>query len=64
MDDEDEFLEILKHLDGPMMREVLLLTYEGHTSGEISRRLGIATRTVRRKLVLIRLTLEELGFGS
>jgi RNA polymerase sigma factor (sigma-70 family) len=64
VDDRDEFLSILEHLRGPMVREVLLLTYEGHTADEISRRLGIATRTVRRKLVLIRLTLEELGFGN
>lgn len=64
VDDRDEFLSILELLRGRMVREVLLLTYEGHTADEIARRLGVATRTVRRKLVLIRLTLKELGFGN
>lgn len=64
VDDADEFRHFLDRLDGRHLRETLLLTWEGFTSQEIAERLGIADRTVRRKIVRIRQIAQECGFGS
>ena len=61
--DEDELRHLLKCLAGEKERRILVLTLEGYSQEEIARRLGVATITVRRKLVLIRQTMEALNFG-
>lgn len=51
----DEQVEILLNsLDTPLLREVAKLKMEGMTNGEVAVELGIAVRSVERKLNLIR----------
>ena len=50
--------ELLNGLDDPL-RRIALLKIEGYTNAEIAKRLGIATRSVTRKITLIRQRWEE-----
>jgi DNA-directed RNA polymerase specialized sigma24 family protein len=50
----EELHRRLALLDGEMLRDVALLRLQGYTNLEIAQRLGIAERTVRRKINRIR----------
>jgi DNA-directed RNA polymerase specialized sigma24 family protein len=49
---------------GPALKVVALMKMEGHSSGEIAGRLGVASRTVVRKLRLIREIWEDQTSGE
>jgi len=50
--------ELVNSLDDPL-RRIALLKIEGYTNAEIAKRLGIAARSVTRKITLIRQKWEE-----
>ncbi len=50
---QDDINYLLRLLDAGS-REILNLALDGHDTDEIARRLGVSSRTVQRKLVLIR----------
>jgi DNA-directed RNA polymerase specialized sigma24 family protein len=50
----EEYQRLLALLDAPALRSVAVWRMEGHTVEEIAGRLGCATRTVERKLRVIR----------
>ena len=50
----EEFERRLDSLDDDVLRRIALLKLEGYTSKEIAQQLGVALRTVARKLDLIR----------
>jgi DNA-directed RNA polymerase specialized sigma24 family protein len=50
--------ELLNGLDDPL-RQIALLKIEGYTNAEVAEQLGIATRSVTRKITLIRQKWEE-----
>jgi RNA polymerase sigma factor (sigma-70 family) len=50
----EELHRRLTRLDGEQLREVALLRLQGFTNPEIAERLGVAERTVRRKVYRIR----------
>ena len=50
----EEFSRALEVLPDRVLREIAVLTLEGHTVDEIASRLGVATATVTRKRRLIR----------
>jgi DNA-directed RNA polymerase specialized sigma24 family protein len=50
----EECQRLLARLDDPTLRSVALWKMEGHTTDQIAERLGCVSRTVERKLQLIR----------
>src|SRR5579863_7966516 len=55
----DEYDYLLGKLEDPMLKAVALAKLEGRTSDEIAANLGVTSRTVDRKLKLIRAIWEE-----
>ncbi|HWE36490.1 MAG TPA: ECF-type sigma factor [Isosphaeraceae bacterium] len=55
----DDCDRLLARLDDPSLRSIALLRLEGHTSDEIAAALNRSTRTVDRKLALIRAIWEK-----
>ena len=55
----DDYERLLAKLGDPVLRTVALRKLEGHTSEEIAAGLGTSTRTVDRKLHLIRMIWQE-----
>ncbi len=53
---DDEAARLLSLLDDPVLKAVVIWRSENYTTAEIAHRLGITTRSVRRKLALIRAT--------
>ena len=53
---DDEAARLLSLLDDPVLKAVVIWRAENYTTVEIAQRLGITTRSVRRKLALIRAT--------
>ncbi|MEM7316423.1 MAG: sigma-70 family RNA polymerase sigma factor [Planctomycetota bacterium] len=60
LDQQDAFNKVLDDLD-PTLRAVVISKLEGQSVREIASQLGCSTRTVERKLRLIRKTWEELA---
>lgn len=58
---KDEFDRLLDQLptDDLHLREIVVLKLEGHTNEEIAQRFGCSSRTVERRLWLIRQTWEQ-----
>lgn len=54
----DECERLLELLDGPELREIALLRFEGYSIAEVAVQTGRGERTVRRKLAIIRKTWE------
>jgi RNA polymerase sigma factor (sigma-70 family) len=50
----DEVERLLDHLNDPLLRTVATMRAEEHTNAEIAQRLGLTTRSIRRKLASIR----------
>jgi DNA-directed RNA polymerase specialized sigma24 family protein len=50
----DDYARFLARLEDPALRSVALRRLEGHSTPEIARALGVSTKTVERKLQLIR----------
>ena len=59
LDQQDAFNKVLEELD-PTLREVVISKLEGRSNTEIAKQLDCSTRTVERKLRLIRKTWEEM----
>jgi DNA-directed RNA polymerase specialized sigma24 family protein len=57
----EEYQRLLAKLDTDELRRVALDRMEGYTTDEIAERLGVARRTVARRLDLIRRTWEDEG---
>lgn len=55
----EDYERLLAKLTNPTLRSIALRKLEGHTTEEIAAGLGISTRTVDRKLQLIRAVWEE-----
>jgi DNA-directed RNA polymerase specialized sigma24 family protein len=55
----EELAFLMLALRDDCLREVTRLTLEGYSTAEIAQRLGVADRTIRRKLELIRSTWEQ-----
>jgi DNA-directed RNA polymerase specialized sigma24 family protein len=55
----DDCDRLFARLDDPTLRSIARLRLEGHTSDEVAAALNVSTRTVDRKLALIRATWEE-----
>jgi DNA-directed RNA polymerase specialized sigma24 family protein len=55
----EDYERLLARLDDPTLRSVALMKLEGHTTEEIAAALGTSTRTVDRKLHLIRMIWQE-----
>ena len=64
VDDADEFQRLLERLDSNVLRQILILARDGHTVAEIADRLGVARKTVERKVKRIRLVMHECGYFS
>jgi len=56
----DEFQRLFDRLDDDLARQVALLKFEGYTNDEIAIKIGRVTRTVERKLSLIRDEIEKI----
>jgi DNA-directed RNA polymerase specialized sigma24 family protein len=55
----EEFQRLLGYLDDDLSRQIALWKMEGYTNDEIAARIGKSTRTVERRLELIRRRWEE-----
>jgi DNA-directed RNA polymerase specialized sigma24 family protein len=60
----EEYQRMLESLGDERLRVVFRLKLEGHDPRDIARKLGISTRTVERKLHLIRIVLERHAIVS
>lgn len=58
LDQQNAFNSVLESLE-PSLRKVVIARLEGQSTGEIDDKLGCSTRTVERKLQLLRKTWEE-----
>lgn len=56
---EDECQHLLRRLDGDNLRQIALLKLDGLTNSEISLKLQISERTIKRRSVLIRKRWEQ-----
>ena len=50
----EDYKGLMEALGSPTLRTIALMRLEGHSTGEIGRRLAISSRSVERKLQLIR----------
>jgi DNA-directed RNA polymerase specialized sigma24 family protein len=60
----DELERLVRRFDDPMLRTIAQRKLEGFTNTEIAKELGVSTRTVIRKLGLIRQELDEEAGGD
>jgi DNA-directed RNA polymerase specialized sigma24 family protein len=51
---DDQFQRLLGSLRDDRLREIAILRFEGYTVAEIAEKFGISTRSIERKLQLIR----------
>jgi DNA-directed RNA polymerase specialized sigma24 family protein len=55
----EDYERLLAKLEDPSLKSIALRKLEGHTTEEIAAELGISSRTITRKLILIRLMWQE-----
>jgi DNA-directed RNA polymerase specialized sigma24 family protein len=55
----EEYEHLLADLNDPVLRQIAEMSVQRHTVEEIAQSLGLAVRTIQRKLNLIRKTLRE-----
>jgi DNA-directed RNA polymerase specialized sigma24 family protein len=60
----EDFRRLTEALSTHSLRTVALMRLEGHTTSEIGRRLAISSRSVERKLHLIRKIWEEIALAE
>jgi DNA-directed RNA polymerase specialized sigma24 family protein len=60
----EQLQQLLDALEDPTLRQIAEWRVEGFTNAEIAAKLGRATRTVERKVELIRLTWEKIGAAA
>jgi DNA-directed RNA polymerase specialized sigma24 family protein len=60
----DEYARLFARLDNPTLQQVARRRLEGQSAEEIGAALGVSTRTVDRKLQVIRALWEEPGEGT
>ena len=60
----EDYRRMMESLGNHSLRTVALTRLEGHSAGEIGRRLGISPRSVERKLQLIRVVWERIALGE
>jgi DNA-directed RNA polymerase specialized sigma24 family protein len=60
----EDYRHVMEALGGHLLRTVAQMQLEGHNSKEISERLSISTRSVERKLRLIRTIWERIAAGE
>jgi DNA-directed RNA polymerase specialized sigma24 family protein len=60
----EDYERLMEALGDETLKVVALMKMEGHSSGEIAGRLGVASRTVVRKLRLIREIWEDQASGE
>jgi DNA-directed RNA polymerase specialized sigma24 family protein len=60
----DDFRHVMESLGSPALRTIALMRLEGHTTEEIGRRMAISSRSVERKLRLIRMIWGRAAFGQ
>jgi RNA polymerase sigma factor (sigma-70 family) len=61
---EEDFRRLMEGLGDESLRVVAWMKLEGHSNGEIAARLGVSSRTVERKLQLIRGIWQEYAPGE
>ena len=60
----ENYGRLIGALESDSLRTIALMRLEGHTAGEIGRRLAISPRSVERKLRLIRIIWERIALGE